>query len=319
VTAAVAVALAFPGQGTQWVGMGADLQRQFPEARDVFTEADAALGEALSTLCFEGPEAALTSTTNAQPAILACSIAAWRVIAARTAVLPLGAAGHSLGEFSALVAAGALGLADGVRLVRARGQFMEDVGREHGGAGMLAVLGIDAPVAQEVAALAAAQSGAPVAVANVNCPGQVVFGGADAGLEVAASLAKERGAKRAQRLAISVASHTPLMHEASLRLADYVSRLALAAPAFPIVGNAFPRPLRETDAIRREIAAQLERPLDWPACVAALAALGATELWEIGPKSVLAGLCKRVPGSPGVRTVVSAADVAALLGGQVEA
>lgn len=312
---APAPALIFPGQGTQYAGMGADL-RQFPEARQVFAEADEALGEPLSALCFAGPDAALAPTTQAQSAILTCSIAAWRAIAARAPVQPVAAAGHSLGELTALVAAGAIGLADGVRLVRARGQFMEDVGSRNGGAGMLALLGLDGPQAEEVAALAAAQSGTPVAVANVNCPGQVVLGGADAGLELAASLAKERGAKRAQRLAISVASHTPLMHEAALRLSEYVSRLEVRAPAFPVVGNARIEPLTEPAAIRHEVADQLERPLNWPACVAALAALGATELWEIGPKSVLAGLCKRVAGSPAVRTLITAADVIALAGAE---
>ncbi|MHB0876366.1 MAG: ACP S-malonyltransferase [Anaerolineae bacterium] len=314
-----AVALIFPGQGTQWVGMGADLYRQFPEVRAAFAEADDALGESLSTLCFEGPESTLGETTSAQPAILTCSVAAWRAIAARQDVRPVGAAGHSLGEFSALVVSGAIGLADGVRLVRARGQFMDEVGNSNGGAGMLALLGLDADEAEAVAALAADQSGTPVAVANVNCAGQVVLGGANAGLEVAAALARARGARRAQRLPISVASHTPLMREAALRLADYVAQVTVSRPAFPVVGNAYPEPIGDADAIRREVAAQLERPLNWPACVGALTALGASVLWEIGPKSVLAGLCKRVTGSPAVRTLVTAVEIESLCDGTMEA
>lgn len=308
-----AVGLLFPGQGCQWVGMGSDLYHQYPEARQTFAEASDALGESIASICFDGPEAILSSTTYAQPAILTCSVAAWRSIAARMPVQLVGAAGHSLGEYSALVASGALGLADGVRFVRARGLLMEDVGRQNGGGGMLVVLGLDVAEAEAVAELAAHQSGAPVSVANVNCPGQVVLGGALSALEAAEAIARERGAKRTQHLPISVASHTPLMRPAALALAELATGLDLKAPSFPVVGNGSSAPLVAVEAIRSEVAAQLESRLDWPACVTALVALGPTELWEVGPKSVLAGLCRRIAAAPPVRPLVSAEAIAALL------
>ena len=309
------VGLIFPGQGSQWVGMGEEFYRAFPEARAVFVAADEALGEPLSRICFEGPQEALENTAYAQPAILTCTVAIWRILEAegKWHPLPVAASGHSLGEYSALVAAGALPLADAVRLVRARGHCMEKAAGGNGSTGMMAVLGLTEEVAESTCLQASADTGAFVSVANYNCPGQVVIGGQISGLEMFAELARERGAKRLLKLPISVASHTQFMAPAAKCLAEAVAETPVSDCAFPVVGNAYARPLTEAAATREELPAQLVRPLDWPACVDALVALGVDVLWEIGPRSVLAGLCKRISGAPPVRTVTTVDAVTSLL------
>ena len=289
-----AIALVFPGQGTQWVGMGEALCQAYPVARATFAEADDALGQPLTDLCLHGPQEELDSTVNAQPAILCYSISLWRALKERVAVAPVGAAGHSLGEYSALVAAEAIGFADAIRFVRTRGRLMQEAAGDDGRAGMLALIGADLEVAEAVASEAGRRAGESVAVANYNCPGQVVLGGHDAALQVAADVARELGVKRSQRLAISVASHTPFMAATAALLAQEAAGLPLHSPLFPVIGNASLAPLTHPDGIRREMAEHLVRLLNWPACVAGLVALGAETMYELGPKSVLAGLCKRI-------------------------
>ena len=303
------IALIFPGQGCQHVGMGADLAAAFPEARAALAEADEALGEPLSQLMFHGPEEGLARTANAQPAILAHSIALWLALKSRLSVQPVAAAGHSLGEYSALVAAGALGYAEALRLVRLRAQLMEAAAP---GTGMLAILGLELEAAQQLCEHAA-RDGELAAVANYNCPGQVVVGGHIAALERLCALASAAGARKVLRLPISVASHTPLLAPAAAALADRLSSLPLGEARFPVVGNALRRPLRASAEIRQELVAQLVRPVDWPACVAGLAGLGAGQLWELGPKPVLSGLCRRIPSCPPAHAITTAQELEELL------
>ncbi|CAA9522343.1 MAG: Malonyl CoA-acyl carrier protein transacylase [uncultured Thermomicrobiales bacterium] len=291
-------ALVFPGQGSQFVGMGRALAEASPAAAVVFAEADETLGMALSRLCWEGPATELEDTRNAQPAILTASVAALaavreRVEADEDKFDPLVAmvAGHSLGEFSALVAAGALAFPDALRLVRERGRLMAAAGEIRPG-GMAAVIGLDDAVLG--AAGADAAEGGVVEVANANCPGQTVISGDVAALERAMALAKERGAKRVARLGVSIASHSPLMAEASARFADLVADAPLRDPRVPVVANADGQPLRDAAAIRNELAHQIERAVRWTESVQTMVGLGATGFVELGPGAVLAGLIKRI-------------------------
>lgn len=307
------IGLIFPGQGSQWVGMGKALCSAFPQAHMVFAAADEALGEPLSRICFEGPQEVLDNTVYAQPAILTCSIAIWRILEGGLSSLPVAACGHSLGEYSALVAAGAIELGDGVRLVRARGRCMEEATSGNGCTGMMVVIGLAEEAAEAVCTQVSAATGTFVSVANYNCPGQLVVGGQVSGLEAFAELARERGAKHLLRLPISVASHTRLMAPAAECLAAVVAETPISNCAFPVVGNVYAQPLTEAAAISEELPAQLVRPLRWPACVRALVALGVEAIWEIGPRSVLAGLCKRIEGAPPVRPLTTAEEVISLL------
>ncbi|NLT42723.1 MAG: ACP S-malonyltransferase [Anaerolineae bacterium] len=309
------VGLIFPGQGTQFVGMGADLHRRYPEARDVFAEADEALGYSLSTLCFDGPDEELQQGKHTQPAIVAVSTAIWRVLAARLDVSPIAAAGHSLGEYSALVAAEALSLADALPLVAARARCMEAAAGE--AAGMLALLGLDRDAADALCREAATATGGYAAIANHNCPGQLVVAGHARALDRVQELARDRGARRAVRLVVTVASHTPLLQPACDAFAPRVAAVPISNPRFPVIGNARIRPLVTAADVRAELPAQLVQPVDWPATVSALAESGAARLWELGPKSVLAGLNKRIDGAPPVVALTTAKEVDVLLS-QVE-
>ncbi|NPV06442.1 MAG: ACP S-malonyltransferase [Anaerolineae bacterium] len=303
------LALVFPGQGTQFAGMGADLYARFPEARSAFDEADEALGEPLSQLCFQGPDEQLERTCNAQPAVLVTSIALWRVMQQRTGVHPVVAAGHSLGEYSALVAAEALELAEGLRLVRARAQCMDAAAGRDGGTGMLAVLGLTEETTEEICAQAGEATSGHVAVANYNCPGQLVVAGHNRSLDLVEKLARERGARRLVRLAVGVASHTTLLQSAAEAFAPFVAQAVIQPPAFPVVGNAYIQALSTPDTIRSEMVSQLVRPLHWPRVVQEMVLAGAERLWELGPRPVLAGLCRRIGGAPSIRPVTTADEV----------
>jgi len=283
------------------VGMARDLAERFPDARRVLEAIDEALGMALTRLMFEGPEDDLTATHNAQPAILAHSAAVHALVGPGVA-RPVGAAGHSLGEYSAYVAAGALPAAAAARLVRRRGELMHRAGSERPGT-MAAVLGLDAP--QVAAACAAASTDGTVAVAaNVNAPDQVVISGDPVAVERAGATCKARGAKRVVPLKVSGAFHSPLMGPAAAALAHALETAPLADPAFPVIANATAEPVRDAPTARRLLAQQLTAPVQWVASMeraARLAGAGARFV-EIGPGTVLAGLLKRiVPGT----TVVS--------------
>jgi [acyl-carrier-protein] S-malonyltransferase len=288
------VAFIFPGQGSQSVGMGKDLSERFPEARAVFEAADAALGESLSTLCFEGPEDALKLTANTQPAILTVSVAAHAVFSARFGAAPAFVAGHSLGEYSALVAAGSLPLADAVRAVRARGTFMQEAVPAGVGA-MAAVLGLTpAQVKAACDAAAAEVPGEVVSPANYNSPEQTVIAGHAAAVERAGAKLKEAGAKRVLPLPVSAPFHCALMAPVKPRLAEVLSRVKVSAPAVPVVSNVEAAPNADPARVVPLLLEQVSASVRWVETVEALKAAGVTRVVELGPGKVLCGLVKRI-------------------------
>jgi [acyl-carrier-protein] S-malonyltransferase len=297
-----ATALLFPGQGSQKVGMGRALHDADAGVRALFQEADSALGYALSKICFEGPETELTLTANAQPAILTVSIAALRFLRARLPVRPLAVAGHSLGEYSALVAAGALRFADAVRLVHLRGKFMQEAVPAGVGA-MAAILGLGA---DEVAAACREAAGAEVvSPANLNGGGQVVIAGHKAAVERACAGAKARGAKRAVPLAVSAPFHCALMQPAADRLAAELARVEIAASELPVVTNVEAAPNQDATRVRELLTRQVTAPVRWEESIERLASMGVTRAIEVGAGNVLAGLVRRI--APAI-TTASAGD-----------
>ncbi|MFL5493957.1 MAG: ACP S-malonyltransferase [Gemmatimonadales bacterium] len=296
-----------PGQGSQRVGMGRDLAERFPAARDTFAAIDDALGIRLSRILWEGPEEELTLTHNSQPAILAHSAAVWAVVRERFTGVRA-AAGHSLGEYSAHVAAGTMAAPAAARLVRRRGELMYEAGRERPGT-MAAVLGLDTEEVDQACNAASGADGVVVA-ANLNAPDQTVISGDAAAVGRAGEACKMRGAKRVVPLKVSGAFHSPLMAPAVDGLHDALSGVAFADPAFPVIANASGEPVRTGNDAKRLLIDQLTAPLRWVACMRQAAALapGATFV-ELGPGNVLSGLAKRI--LPGVTTVTlgTAAEV----------
>ena len=305
------IAFVFPGQGAQKVGMGKALAAAFPVCRETFEEADAALGEALSTLCFEGPEDRLQLTENTQPAILAVSVAACR-LAESTGVRAAFAAGHSLGEYSAHVAAGTLSFADALRTVRRRGQYMQQAVPVGEGA-MSAILGLDAEaVGAACRDAAAATGGRVVSPANINAPGQVVIAGHHDAVAKAGALAKEKGAKRVIPLAVSAPFHCALMKPAEERLAPELRALATTDPAIPVVANVDAEPKRSAAAAIEALVQQVSSPVRWDDVVRRLIAEGVTRFVELGPGTVLAGLIRKIDRSVTVVSVEEPDGVSAL-------
>jgi [acyl-carrier-protein] S-malonyltransferase len=281
-----------PGQGAQKVGMGKDLAESFPAARDVFAAADDALGIALSRLMWHGPEDELRLTHNAQPAILVHSLAAFAVV--RDTLEPAAGAGHSLGEYSAYAAAGALDPADAVRLVRRRGELMLEAGRARPGT-MAAVVGMDSAKVAVVCERVSGD-GAVVVAANLNAPDQTVISGDPTAVERAGQLLREEGAKRVLLLNVSGAFHSPLMEPAGRGLEQELARVEFSDPAFPVVANATAQPVGDAGTARHGLAAQLTAPVRWVESMrCALAEAGAgTTFVEAGPGTVLAGLLRRI-------------------------
>jgi [acyl-carrier-protein] S-malonyltransferase len=294
------VGLLFPGQGSQFVGMGRELAAAHPEARRVFEEADEVLGTALSRIMWDGPEDELTLTSNAQPAILTHSVAVYRLVQDRLGDVGM-AAGHSLGEFSAYVAAGALSFADGVRTVRRRGELMQKSGTERPGT-MAALLGLDDDVVEQVCRDAMAEGGACVP-ANYNSPGQLVISGDVPAVERAMELAKAAGAKRAVRLNVSGAFHSPLMAVAEAGLEGQLADVAFSAPRFPVVSNVTTRAVSDVVDARRLLVQQLTSPVRWTASMRTMIDAGVTQFYEVGPGNVLTGLLRRIEKAASCRAV----------------
>lgn len=306
-------AFVFPGQGAQVVGMGRDLAEAYPAAAAVFAEVDEALGEKLSDLIWHGDIETLTLTRNAQPALMATSIAALRALEAEGFGIGDAAfvAGHSLGEYSALCAAGALTLADTARLLRLRGQAMQDAVPVGQGA-MAAILGLDFAT---VAAIAREGAGDQVCqAANDNDPAQVVISGDKAAVERAAALAKERGAKRTLMLPVSAPFHSALMQPAAQVMAEALAGVRIAPPAVPLVANVTAAAVSDPDEIRRLLVEQVTGSVRWRESVEYLAAAGVTAFWEIGAGKALSGMIRRIARDAVVKNIGAPADIAALKG-----
>jgi [acyl-carrier-protein] S-malonyltransferase len=291
------IAFVFPGQGSQSVGMGRALAESSPIAADVFHAVDDALGEPLSRLAWEGPEDRLNLTENAQPALLAASIAYLEVVRRRWAELdvdvpePAFAAGHSMGQYSALVAAGALDLADAARLVRTRGERMQASGADREGR-MAAIIGLDDERMPELVEQASAHG--VFGVANRNSPGQIVVSGERAAVEASVEIAKALGARRAQLLPVSVAAHSPLMARAADDMRAVLASTTFHDPRPPLLANADAHPIATAEACRTELVEHLTTGVDWVGAVRAMQAAGVTTFIEIGPGRVLTGLNRRI-------------------------
>ena len=299
-TSLPSLAFVFPGQGSQSLGMLAELAELHPLVREAFREASDGAGVDLWALSQGGPEEMLNRTEYTQPALLAAGVAVWRLWQQRGGAQPSLLAGHSLGEYSALVAAGALSLKDGAHLVRLRGQLMQDAAPAGVGA-MAAVLGAEDEAVVE--ACRDASSGEVVVPANYNSPGQVVIGGHVAAVDRALALLAERGVRKAVKLAVSVPSHTPLMREAANRLSETMAGMRWHEPRIPVVQNVDAEVHEGVQSIRDALVRQLYLPVQWTGCVQALAARGATRIAECGPGKVLAGLCKRIDKSLDARAL----------------
>ena len=303
------VTYVFPGQGSQSTGMGLDLYNSYTSAKEVFDGADASLGFSLSRLCFEGPEEELKKTHNVQPAILVVSIACLKALEeAKIANLPSPAfvAGHSLGEYTALVAAGALGLTDAVLLVRERGRLMHEAGLKNPGS-MLAVIGLDEETVKDISFRSGAE------ISNINCPGQIVVSGAAQALVEADELAKTKGARAVIPLKVSGAFHSALMEPALAEFSKVVSNVRFQPPVIPVISNVTARPLPDVNSIKEEMVKQLRNCIQWQRSVEYMMHSGVTTFYEIGPGRVLSGLIRRINSELQTFNISGVEDIAQLV------
>jgi [acyl-carrier-protein] S-malonyltransferase len=290
----VNVAFLFPGQGSQHVGMGHNLYEAVPASRAVFDQADVQLDFPLSKLCFYGPVESLTDTVNQQPALYVTSLAGWEAMQVDGGwPVPDYVAGHSLGEISALAAAGSITFSDGLALVRRRGELMKEAGQRLPGA-MAAILTLDYEKVEEYCAQAQEMTGRPVQVANDNCPGQVVISGDKVALDEAMKLAKDGGARKVMPLPITIAAHSPLMASSAAEFARAVEDTLINKPRIPVIGNVSAKPLTTPAEIRSELKAQLTAPVLWTSSINYLLDQGVETFLEVGPGEVLLGLVKRI-------------------------
>jgi [acyl-carrier-protein] S-malonyltransferase len=304
-------AFIFPGQGSQTVGMGKALAEAFSEARDVFKEVDDALGQHLSKLMFEGPESDLTLTANAQPAIMASSLAVWRVLEKQVGVKMTDAAyvaGHSLGEYSALCAAGMFTLADTAKLLRIRGEAMQ-AATPAGTGGMAAILGVDTDVLQAICEQAAKETNGVCVLANYNAPGQIVISGSSDAVAKACELAKAAGAKRALLLNVSAPFHSPLMQPAADKMREALAAVKAQNPLIPVIANVTAQPVQDTAIIKDLLVSQVTGSVRWSESVETMGKLGVTHAVEIGTGKVLSGLVKRIVDGISTASVESPADI----------
>jgi len=293
----------FPGQGSQHVGMGKDLCEKFPEAKKYFDEANSILGFSLSKICFEGPEEELKQTKNTQPAIFLHSAAVWNLLKPTDAAM---VAGHSLGEYSALVAAEAISFQDTIKLVRLRGELMQKAGEENPGT-MAAVVGLAPEIVVEVCKKAS-EAGI-VQPANFNSPGQIVISGSVSGVRKAMEIAKEKGAKLVKELVVSGAFHSPLMQSVKDKLKDALDKTQIKDAKIPLYANVTAKPVQKADEIRKLLLEQVTSPVRWEESVVNMNAAGATKFIEVGPGKVLQGLVKRTVATAEVSGIDKAADV----------
>ncbi len=302
------VAYVFPGQGSQSTGMGLDLYNSYPSAKEVFDRADASLGFSLSRLCFEGPEEELKKTHNVQPAILVVSIACLKALeeAAITNFPSLTfVAGHSLGEYTALVATGVLGLTDAVLLVRERGRLMYEAGLKNPGS-MLAVIGLDEETVRDISSHSGAE------ISNINCPGQIVVSGTAQALAEADKLAKTKGARAVIPLKVSGAFHSALMEPVLAEFSKIVSNVRFQPPVIPVISNVTARPLPDVDSIKEELVKQLRNCIQWQRSVEYMMHSGVTTFYEIGPGRVLSGLLRRINSELQTFNISGTEDIAQL-------
>ncbi|MBO9472007.1 ACP S-malonyltransferase [Shimia sp. R10_1] len=303
-------AFVFPGQGAQTIGMGKALADAYPEAQAIFNEVDEALGENLSKLIWEGDQETLTLTQNAQPALMATSLAAMKALDVEgvTVLRASCVAGHSLGEYSALAAAGAISVGDTARLLRTRGEAMQAAVPVGEGA-MAAILGLDFAAVQEVAEAAA--QGEVCQAANDNDPTQVVVSGSKAAVERAAEIAKEKGARRAVMLPVSAPFHCALMQPAADVMAEALANVEIKAPKVPVIANVRAAAVTDPDEIRKLLVEQVTGSVRWRESVVAMTASGVTEFWEIGAGKALSGMIRKIDRANGVRAVGTPEDVRA--------
>ncbi len=302
------LAFVFPGQGSQFVGMAKDLVETYPLARNVFEQADSALGFSLTQLCSNGPEATLTDTINAQPALLTHSVATLRVVKSlKSDAAPAFVAGHSLGEYSALVAAEAIDFADAVKLVRERGRLMKQAGEMNPGV-MASVLNMDEAALEAVCSETGAQ------IANYNNPGQIVISGTKESIERASALAKERGARRVIALAVSIAAHSRLMEPAAREFANAVEKTTMRAPRVPVISNVTALPLNDAQAIKQDLVKQLTCAVQWIKSVEYMAAHGVTQFVELGPKDAVAGMIRHINSTVSATSIGDVSSIKTFIG-----